>query len=311
MLHILSITSPIFLLIAVGYLAVWRGIFKREDMQVLGKLLVDFLLPALVCRAITQFPLHEVLNVRYLAAYGAGSAVALLAGVLYGRWRGMPWPQAALTGMGLSASNTVFVGFPIVSELLGPSAAIAMTLGVLVENLLVVPVMLVLAGRDADLPWQRSLVQSLRTLARNPIIWSIVVGVTCSALELKLPYVLDRSLHITGSAAAGVALLMIGGVLVGQRLQDVKLDLPVVVGGKLVLHPLCVLLALTLLPPLNPSLHQAAILYACMPLPALFSALAQRLGHGGYAATLLVASTVAAFFTVNAWIWLVTRVLVA
>ena len=44
---------------------------------------------------------------------------------------------------------------------------------------------------------------------------------------------------------------------------------------------------------------------------ALFSALAQRLGHGGYAATLLVASTVAAFFTVNAWIWLVTQVLVA
>ena len=82
MLHILSITSPIFLLIAVGYLSVWRGIFKREDMLVLGKLLVDFLLPALVCRAITQFPLQEVLNLRYLAAYGAGSTVALLVGVL-------------------------------------------------------------------------------------------------------------------------------------------------------------------------------------------------------------------------------------
>ena len=305
MLHILSITSPIFLLIAVGYLSVWRGIFKREDMLVLGKLLVDFLLPALVCRTITQFPLQEVLNLRYLAAYGAGSALALLAGVLYGRWRRMPWPQAALTGMGMSASNTIFVGFPIISELLGPNAAIAMTLGVLVENLLVVPVVLLLAGRDASLPWQRSLLQSLRTLSRNPIIWAIVVGVACSALEFKLPYVLDRSLQIVGSAAAGVALLMIGGVLVGQRLQEVKLDLPAVVGGKLLLHPLCVLGALTLLPPVTPELHQAAILYACMPLPALFSALAQRMGHGGFAATLLVASTVAAFFSVNAWIWVV------
>lgn len=305
MLHILSITSPIFLLIAVGYLAVWRGLFKREDMLVLGKLLVDFLLPALVCRAITQFPLQEVLNLRYLAAYGAGSGLALLAGVLYGRWRRMPWPQAALTGMGMSASNTIFVGFPIVSELIGPGAAIAMTLGVLVENLLVVPVMLLLAGRDASLPWQRSLAQSLRTLARNPIIWAIVAGVACSALEFKLPYVLDRSLQIVGSAATGVALLMIGGVLVGQRLQGMQLDLPVVLGGKLLLHPLCVLAALALLPTVAPELHQAAILYACMPMPALFSALAQRLGHGGYAATLLVASTVVAFFSVNAWIWVV------
>ncbi len=305
MLHILSITSPIFLLIAIGYLAVWRGVFRREDMLVLGKLLVDFLLPALVCRAISQFPLHEVLNLRYLAAYGAGSGLALLAGVLYGRWRRMAWPQAALTGMGLSASNTIFVGFPIISELIGPGATIAMTLGVLVENLLVVPIVLLLAGRDASLPWQRSLAQSLRTLARNPIIWAIVAGVACSALEFKLPYVLDRSLQIVGSAAPGVALIMIGGVLVGQRLQGMQLDLPVVLVGKLLLHPLCVLGALALLPAVAPELHQAAILYACMPLPALFSALAQRLGHGGYAATLLVASTVAAFFSVNAWIWVV------
>ena len=305
MLHILSITSPIFLLIALGYLSVWRGIFKREDMLVLGKLLIDFLLPALVCRAILQFPLHEVLNLRYLAIYGGGSALALLAGVLYGRWRRMPWPQAALTGMGMSASNTVFVGFPIVSELIGPGAAIAMTLGVLVENLLVVPVVLLLAGRDASLPWQGSLAQPFRTLARNPIIWAIAAGVAGSALELKLPYVFDRSLQIVGSAAPGVALIMIGGVLVGQRLQDVKLDLPMVLAGKLLLHPLCVLAALAVLPALPLELRQAAILYACMPLPALFSALAQRLGHGGFAATLLVASTVAAFLSVNAWIWVV------
>ncbi len=305
MLHILSITSPIFLLITLGYLAVWRGIFKRDDMLVLSRLLIDFLLPALICRAILQFPLHEVLNLRYLAIYGIGSFLALLAGLLYGRlWRRLSWQQSALTGMGMSASNTVFVGFPIVSELLGPAAAIAMTLGVLIENLLVLPLVLLAAGRDSELPWQRSLLQSLRTLARNPIIWGITVGVGCSAFELQLPHVLDRSLQIVGAAAPGVALLMIGGVLVGQRLQEVKLDLFAVVGGKLLLHPLCVLAMLALLP-IDPGLQRAAILYAAMPMPALFSALGQRLGHGGFAATLLVASTVIAFLTVNAWIWAV------
>jgi len=164
---------------------------------------------------------------------------------------------------------------------------------------------LLAAGRDSDLPGQRSLLQSLRTLARNPMIWSIVAGVGGSALELKLPYVFDRSLQIVGSAAPGVALLMIGGVLVGQRLQDVKIDLFAVVGGKLLLHPLCVLAMLALLPEIEPELHRAAILYAAMPMPALFSALAQRLGYGGFAATLLVASTVIAFVTVNGWIWAV------
>ena len=177
--------------------------------------------------------------------------------------------------MGMSASNTVFVGFPIVSELIGPAAAIAMTLGVLVENLLVLPIVLLAAGRDSDLPGSARCC-SRCTLARNPIIWAIVAGVGCSALELRLPYLLDRSLQIVGSAAPGVALLMIGGVLVGQRLQDVKLDLFAVVGGKLLLHPLCVLTMLLLLPSLPAELRKAAILYAGMPMPALFSALAQR-----------------------------------
>ena len=35
------------------------------------------------------------------------------------------------------------------------------------------------------------------------------------------------------------------------------------------------------------------------------SSLTKRLGYGGYAATLLVASTAIAFLTVNGWIWAV------
>jgi predicted permease len=304
MLQILTITAPIYLLIAVGYLAVRNGVFAQADMKLLGRLLVMFALPALVFRAITKYPLEQVLNLRYLAIYGGGSVVVFVLGWLFGRRiRGQGAPGSALTGMGMSVSNSVFVGYPIIAQVVGPVADISLALCLLVENLLVIPATLVLADSNEALPWHKALTASLKNLLKNPIFIAILAGFGFSATGLELPAVLDRTLQIGASAAGPVALFMIGGVLVGQKLAGVKLDLGAVVLGKLVLHPLAVLLAIWLLPPLEPALQSAAVLYACMPLPAIYPALAQRYKLDGFCATVLVIATVVSFVTLNTWIW--------
>ncbi len=308
MLQILTITAPIYLLIAVGYLAVRNGVFAQADMKLLGRLLVLFALPALVFRAIAKYPLDQVLNLRYLAIYGGASAVVLALGWLFGRYaRAQNRPGAALTAMGMSASNSVFVGYPIISQLLGPVADIALALCLLVENLLIIPATLVLADSNEALPWHKALAQSLKNLLKNPIFIAILLGFAFAATGLQLPAVLDRTLQIGANAAGPVALFMIGGVLVGQKLAGVKVDLGAVVLGKLVLHPVLVLLAIGLLPPMEPKLQTAAVLYACMPLPAIYPALAQRYKLDGFCATALVIATVVSFATLNTWIWGLTR----
>ena len=47
--------------------------------------------------------------------------------------------------MGLCASNSAFVGYPIALQLFGPAASVALALCSLVENLLVMPLSLALA----------------------------------------------------------------------------------------------------------------------------------------------------------------------
>jgi predicted permease len=66
MLETLAITGPIYLVIALGFLAARFGIFSKTDMRALGTFVVKFALPALVFTALSQRPVNQILDPRYL-----------------------------------------------------------------------------------------------------------------------------------------------------------------------------------------------------------------------------------------------------
>jgi malonate transporter len=113
MQQILTLTTPLYLIIALGYLAVRFGVFEKAQMGVFGRFLLLVILPALVFRAIAQHPLAEVLNFHYFAVYALASLLAHGLGFAYARWfAGKSRAEAALYGMGMGTSNSVFVGYP-------------------------------------------------------------------------------------------------------------------------------------------------------------------------------------------------------
>jgi malonate transporter len=304
MLQILSVTGPIYLIMAAGYMAVRWGFFTREEARVLGRFVVNFCVPALVFRALSQRTLSEVLNGPYLAAYALGSLAVLLGAVAYAhRLRGKPMSLAALQGLGMSGSNSAFVGYPIILQLLGPPAGVALALTMMVENLLVMPLAFVLADSGGTLRWHRALALAMRGLLRNPMFLGILAGFTFALFDLHLPEVLDRTAQITATAASPLALFVIGASLVGLRLEGLRRDLAVVVLGKLVLHPVAVFLALLILPPLDPLLRVAAVIFAGMPMLSLYPALAQKYQQEGFCAAALLVATVLSFVTISVWIW--------
>lgn len=310
MLQILSLTTPIYLIIALGYLAVRFRVFEKEQMPVFGRFLVYVVLPPLVFRAISQHHLAEVLNVGYFGVYALASLSAYAIGFGYARYvAGKGRAEAALYGMGMGASNSVFVGYPIIEQLVGPAAGIALALCLLVENLIVIPLTLVLADSREDLPWQRALLRSLKSLLVNPIFIGILGGLIFSALGLDLPRPLDHTLQLLGNAAAAVALFMIGGVLVGRRLAGWGRGLSAIVAGKLLLHPLAVFGLLLIFPAFDRSLQTAALLFACMPLPAVYPAIAQSYRLDGFCAAALVLVTVISFLTINGWLALLPELM--
>lgn len=303
MASVLTVTAPIYLLIAAGFLAVQRGWMQATDTRVLGRFVAQICVPALLFRAIATQRLADVLHADYMLVYALGSLLVLgMVTLAAWRWRGRPISLAALQGLGAAGSNSAFVGYPIVAGLIGPIAGVALALCTLVENLLVMPLAFALADAGGAQGRRAAAKAALLGVLRNPMVLAIAAGLAVSASGLALPAVLDRSVALLAGAAPPTALFVIGASLVGLSLQGIRGDLVLVTLGKLVLHPLVVLALVWLWPPADPALRAAAVLFAAMPMLSIYPVLAQRHGHEKFCAAALLAATVLSFVTVAALI---------
>lgn len=306
MLAILAITGPIFILIAVGFAAVRLRVLATTDMRALGVFVINFALPALLFSAMSAGSVTQTLRLDLLLPYALGSlavvglVVALAMTVLRRKLQ-----MAAVLAMGMSVSNSAFIGFPIAQQLSPGTASAALAVYAMVEALIMFPLLMALAelggggGR-----WPVVLRGIVLSLARNPMILAILAGVALSLAGLTLPLPAARAIELLGSTAAPVALFYIGGTLAGLKVKIAAVDIDLIVAGKLLLHPLVVYLAFLALPLDGAGLQTAAVLNACMPMMSIYPILAQKYGQEGLCAAALVATTVASFFTISGFLWL-------
>lgn len=313
MLNTLAITGPIYLVIALGYGAGRLAIFSKPDMRVLGTFVSRFALPALVFTALSQRPIGDILNARYMLGYAVGSLAVMLAAFAWGWWRqGKSFTLSALCGLGMSSSNSGYIGYPIVVQVAGASdAAVGLAMCMVIENLLMIPLTLTMAesGRTEDGKWNRVLLQSLLQLGRNPLILAMLGGFVVALLGLPITGVLARTINMLAMSSAAVSLFVIGGVLVGLETKGMRRDVSAIALGKLLLHPFAVGLMMWLVPPADASLRAAAVIFASVPMLSIYPILAQKYGFESFCAAALLLATVLSFVTISVILWLLGSVL--
>jgi malonate transporter and related proteins len=308
MLDILAITGPIYFCIAVGFAVTRWGLFAKAEMRVLGKFVINLALPALLFNAISQRPLREVMHTDYLMAYAFGSFSVLMAGYAWARYVQRSAPSyRAYFAMGMSCSNSGYVGYPVAFLALGPVAGVALALNMVVENLMMLPVLMTLADADkkADGHALKVLAQTLGRLLSNPMILAILLGFAYSLSGLQLPGPVARTINVFAQATSALALSVIGGTLVGLQIKGMRRQVSRITFGKLILHPLAVWVAATWIVPIaDPQLRIAAVVFAAMPMLGIFPIMAQRHGHEDTAAAALLVTTIVSFFTLSGLLWM-------
>lgn len=314
MLDVLAIIAPIFLLVGLGFSAVRGGWFASAGLVPLGGFVIRFSLPALLFNALSRRSFAEVLNLRYLAAYAAGSLLALAGGLAWAMLvKRERLTAGAITAMGMCCANSAFVGFPVALQVVGPEASVALALTMMVENLLMIPLCLALAdtGADKGHHFGRALGGALASLPRNPIIVSIALGFAFAMVQWRLPAPLGKSIDLLAGAAAAVSLFYVGGMLSGLSLRSMAVDASAVSVGKLVLHPLGVTAALWLFGPVQPGLAASAVLMAGGPMLGVYAIFGQKHGQQQRCAARMLVATSASFFTMALLIGLLHRTVLA
>lgn len=309
MFDILAITAPIYIAIALGYGLTRWGFFQKADMRAFGTFVVKVAMPALLFNALSQRKVADILNGDYVGAYALASLLTIGISIFWAvRISKTSRSLSSCLAMGMSCPNSGFVGYPVMLLSLGPLASVAgvaLALNMMVENLLLIPLLLAWAetGQGQN-RWQTILVQTLKGMFYNPMIWGIVLGFAFSWFEWQLTPSLSRTVNLFAQASGALSLFVIGGSLVGLSVQGMGTRVAQIAAGKLLLHPLMMLVVLLYIVPIHdPVLWTAALLTCAMPMFGIYPILTQKHGHDGLSAAALLMTTMASFVTLNLLLW--------
>jgi predicted permease len=292
-LNVLSVTAPIFLVIALGFTSARSGFLAPHATQALGAFVLRIAMPALIFKALASRPLAEVADLRLIAAYAGASALSF--GSVFALFARGERRRAAMRALGAAAPNSGFVGFPIATLLFGPKAAVGLALCLIVENVLTLPLGLALAESGAGLA------PLAGRLVRNPLLIAIAAGVVASLTGLAPPAPVARAIDVLAAAAPGAALIAIGGALVGLKIGGDLLDIVPVAAGKLALHPLLMLVFASFAVGADPDVRSAMLVMSSAPAFSIYPLICRAYGQEKAGAAILLVETALAFPTMSAW----------
>lgn len=299
-------TLPFFGIIALGYGAGQSGFFGPDAVAGLTKFVFFLAMTALLFRFAATLPLSELLDWTYLAAYLCATFAVYGLVMLVARLRRRPWEEAAFEAHTSITGNSIFLGVPLITVLMGP-AGITPLMTVLLTDLVVfssLVVIIVTAAREGRLR-----LSTLRAvgigLLRNPMIVSVALGFLWAATTIPLPAVIDQMTGTLGSAATPAALFLIGASLAGKSAERMAVA-SWLSFAKLVLHPLAVVVTAFWLFPVTRFSAEVMLATAALPVAgnAYMMAAHYNVAPRRVSATILI-STIVSLVSITAVIAMV------
>lgn len=305
MLETFGMTLPFFALILCGYFARWQGVMGDGSAKVLNNYVLYFALPALLVRTLSGLPTNQLLEPKFLFAWTLVSsllfALVMTTGLFVLRYDGAKAAVQAATG---SLGNVGFLGLTLVVSVLGDAALAPVSMAIMVDLVLIIPVTIALLEFYSDR--NRSPLEALASVAvalvANPFVLSIFLGLALSVIGFDFPKGIDDFLRILSMAAVPTALFAIGVTLFGQPLGTVWLGISVLCTLKLVVHPIAIYIVTALILSLPDDIVVAATLLAALPTANNAFVIAMRFNNQPeLVSSCILTSTLAAIFTFNIW----------
>lgn len=274
---------PIFIVGAIGYLLVQRGVLTTEFADTASNACFKLFLPVMIFKEVYNSKILEDFNV-LLVVYCIGSILLLVA------VSSLVWPffikDRARCGAAVHStfrSNFVLMGIPILTNMYGTggnlAAASVLPFAVTTFNICAVVVFTIYAPLEGDVKGI-SIPKLIKSIVKNPFILGIVAGIFCLALQIKLPVFLGKSVDNIAAMASPLALLAVGAQFDFKKAKDnIKLSATVSL-LRLTVAPLVFVVGGYLCGFRGAELSTIYILFGC-PTAVSGAALAQSMGSDG------------------------------
>ena len=294
--------APIFIIIALGWIAARTGFMPANILGPLNRLVYYFAIPAFLFHAIANFPLAQGFNVQVvMITLGTVVALYLLSWALTRLLR-LPTKQVGATIQSACHSNAGYVGLPVAFYVLGDTglaqAGIISGFLMIVQNVMSSTILQCHSKQKSAGGHFSLLIQYLK----NPVIIGSLVGIIASGLQIPIPKVIDRTLNMLGDLAPAAALLLIGASLSFKAMTAQKRIIFGTVATKLILLPLAALFVFQLFH-LDIKDYLPAIIILATPTATVAYVMSRQMGSDPEIAVATIsATTIISALTLPLWL---------
>jgi malonate transporter len=309
-MEVADLVLPVFAIIVTGWLAGWIGYISQSLADGLVHFAYNIAMPALLFVTIAQEPAGNLLEWRFLLAFGGGSILCFALVFLTARagWR-RDLASSTIHGMTAAMTNTGFVALPILHSIYGQPAVLPAAIATLFVAGVMFPATVIVLerqGRGAQGRSMRSVVP-LKQIVLNPMVLSTMIGLAWAITGLPIPAPLAAYMNIFAAALTPCALFAIG---LGLSLAGMRSNLTtslVLAAVKLVIMPL-VVYGLCVVSGLNPLYTIAAVVCGAVPTAKTVYILAgeYKVEEPLVAATVSI-TTLLSVPTLLAWLYALSR----
>ena len=306
--RLLAVAVPFFAPILIGYLAAKSSRKPEDGLAWLNFFVIYVALPPVFYQVISKTPFSQLTSGLFIFSTVLSSYLAFAAtfAIAFFALRGNTKEAALAGGIG-GYGNVGYMGPALALSMLGQDAVVPMALVFCFDVLLfftMIPLLVAISEEGADLGETARLI--VRRVALNPFIIATFVGVIGAYFEIRLPQAIDGTLDFLRVAAAPAALFALGVTVALRPAGRVPLETVAALVIKLAVHPVLVLVILSLMGSFDPTWVYTAVLMAALP-PAL-SVFVLATQYGTYverSSTAVLVGTLVSIPTLLFWLYLI------
>src|SRR6267143_5220340 len=212
--------TPVFFVLALGYLAGKRNAFDADQAGGLSKLALSFALPASLFVSMTGIRKDLLLQQGplVLALLLAHVGLFLVSWFVLRRIESLRGAPSIICALLVSTSATPVFGIAVLQPLLGDTSTGTVGLVALAINL-VMPMAIIFlevessgTATSSGQPSSRKsqVIAGLKSGLRSPLLWAPALGIVVVLVGIRIPKDVASSFAMIGSATSGVAVFAVG-----------------------------------------------------------------------------------------------------
>jgi len=219
MLSIIELLLPIFALILAGFICRRRNVLGPQAASELNRFVVWLALPALLFNTMAHASWQQLDQPAFIATFSISCVVAYVVILVMRMAGGLHVADASIDAIAAAYPNTGYIGFPLCLIVFGAGSLAPTTIATILVAcvLFAIAIVMIEVGLQTERAPHKLGLKVLKSLAKNPLIVSPVVGALVAASHWPVPPAVDSFMKLLSNAASPCALVSLGLFLAERR----------------------------------------------------------------------------------------------